>query len=568
MSDTASNHSLEPSGNPYFAPADGRCLINELPAELLSHIFTLGSSCESEDCDDDDDEDDCCSSSTVSSANSDDSASTTSSDYERYLPLELLVSRVCRQWRAVAIGTPLLWNNITYESFGDVPRIEAYVQRAKGAPLDISIDCTLDDGPVDSDDEESAEENQKQQLGGLAKVVNILCPEVEHWRTFELMVSQYELMQIALTYLANAKSAPLLEELRLYHYEDSEEREEFVPAPFRDQGFVLFGNNVPRLREVALWGVHLSWEKTTFLTGLEELELAYHPKDVRPSYRDFLCMLRASPKLQTLTMCESGPKGMPAEWLQSLQENPLPDTNPDEPLLDIALPSVKSLVLAYLPQPFTLALLDHISFPKLTALAVDFEEDDYAPVAQRFARPMTGTNRSLLSGLENLKISGFPCADVSTLLSMAECLQKLKSLSIHLEYCSPVWQNILARTEDVPAENVQRIYLPQMETLYLTAATVDFIRQLVEARKEREKPLKELFVDKDTDVPEDEKKWLKENVEVFDYFEGSDEEDAVFEDDAVFEVDVDSDGGEWDDEDQDNWEEDEWIDNEWDGPIN
>lgn len=40
------------------------------------------------------------------------------------------------------------------------------------------------------------------------------------------------------------------------------------------------------------------------------------------------------------------------------------------------------------------------------------------------------------------------------------------------------------------------------------------------------------------------------------------------EEDAVFEVDVDSDGGEWDDEDQDNWEEDEGIDNEWDGPIN
>ncbi|KAJ3016637.1 hypothetical protein NUW54_g757 [Trametes sanguinea] len=33
---------IDLSSNPFVPPANGRCLINELPSELLSHIFTLG----------------------------------------------------------------------------------------------------------------------------------------------------------------------------------------------------------------------------------------------------------------------------------------------------------------------------------------------------------------------------------------------------------------------------------------------------------------------------------------------------------------------------------------------
>lgn len=32
------------------------------------------------------------------------------------------------------------------------------------------------------------------------------------------------------------------------------------------------------LKHVALWGVHLDWERASFLEGLEDLELAYHSK--------------------------------------------------------------------------------------------------------------------------------------------------------------------------------------------------------------------------------------------------------------------------------------------------
>ena len=51
------NDSIILKNNPFVAPADGRCIINDLPAELLSQIFVIGAECHCEESKGDGDDD-------------------------------------------------------------------------------------------------------------------------------------------------------------------------------------------------------------------------------------------------------------------------------------------------------------------------------------------------------------------------------------------------------------------------------------------------------------------------------------------------------------------------------
>ena len=133
---------IDMKNNPYFAPADGRCLINDLPAELLSQIFLLGAQWEAETEEDLDDEcDSYCSGHSLSDDESDTasqrSRQSRGSSFERHLPFELLVTWICKRWREVAIETPTLWSSIVFEYPFNLKKAEEYLGRAKGAPLDI-----------------------------------------------------------------------------------------------------------------------------------------------------------------------------------------------------------------------------------------------------------------------------------------------------------------------------------------------------------------------------------------------------------------------------------------------
>lgn len=94
------------------------------------------------------------------------------------------------------------------------------------------------------------------------------------------MVSDYKVMYHTLKSLAGAGEASQLKALQLYHYEDEAENEDEDEFRYEDmkEGLIPFGGKAPQLKHVALWGVHLDWDKASFLEGLEDLELAYHSK--------------------------------------------------------------------------------------------------------------------------------------------------------------------------------------------------------------------------------------------------------------------------------------------------
>lgn len=564
MTGSSSQHTLDESidakNNPYFAPSDGRCLINDLPAELLSQIFILGAQYDAETEEDLDDEcDSCCSDHSLSDDES--NSGSYGSVFERHLPFELLVTRVCKRWREVAVEIPTLWSDIVFQDPFNLEKAAEYIRRAKGAPLDISIDCTVEEDEDIEDESEWWNEDtvvEKPEYLNLVGILDLLKPHVEQWKTFELMVSHFLLMKYALDILSQCGSAPMLETLALYHYEDTEEFETFSPAKYKEQDFVLFNNNVPKLKVVALWGVHLNWERTTFLSGLHELELAYHALDIRPSYRDFLRILKESPQLNSLSLCQSGPAGMPVDWLESVRganaEQPADSASSE--LLTISKPSVENLVLAFLPPDYVLALLDRLLLPNITSLALDFEQDEYRPVIERLCVPAPGSSKSLFAGIEALKLSGLPCSHAPTLTQAASALQNVKQLSVNFNHVDYLWLDLVMAPEKVPGVAAGTTFFPRLEAMSLTAVEGTTVRALVERRKEIGKPLKEVYLNKEDELYDEDEAWLKDNLEVFELFEGSDDEDMDDFDDGLDLSDVDEEGiaeddnnDEWTDED-------------------
>lgn len=515
------------ASNPFVPPTGGRCPINELPTELLSYIFLLGTAGSEEGDDDDDDEEDI----DGSSASSDDDDG--DDDWERDQEFELLISHVCRHWRDVAVGTPALWTSIDFEDGPPYEKSRTYLERSKNAPLELSVDLTLDD------DEAEDYPDLGAALDDLHQIMKLVVAHVSHWRSFELMVSNYRLMHLALTGLSSCAAAPMLEVLQLYHYEDTEEYGEFTPASLKEQNFILFNGNAPKLAHVALWGVHLDWANSHFLSGLCDLELAYHAQDVRPSYRDFVRILRDSPELITLTLCLSGPAGGPTDWLASMTDEREDGEEPHAPMTTLAIPSLKNLVLAYIEPEYVTQLIQRLALPNVTSLAIDFEYADSSDFLRSLARPAPTTGKPLLAGLQALKLSGLPCSKVAVAEAYA-AMSNLTSLNLNFDYLDEAWHVLLA-------PRPEGVFLPRLEALSLTGLEGKKVRELVEARKLLGVPIRQVFMNEEDEIESDDEEWLKQNVDSFEYFEGSD-------DDEIMEVDMEAVGLEEGGEGDDQWE--------------
>ena len=536
------------TNNPYVAPQDGRCLVNDLlPPELLAQIFMAGMDLDDPADEDDEDDEDCMDSDEDSSDEEDDEEDEEDSEKP---PFEVTVSHVCRLWREVALNTHTLWSTPDFSGGPPFTEPAVYLERSKGAPLDIAIDITEDkDDSDDPDDPSCAQE--------LEQILDLIIPHVWHWRSLELMVSDYAPMHAALTRMGACPGAPMLEVLELYHYEDDEEGAlAFTPAELREQDFVLFRGDAPRLAHVALWGVHLDWARSTFLSGLADLELAYHAKDVCPPFRDFARILRDSPALDTLTLCASGPAGGPVEWLESVlgpdamqtEEGVAPEAS-----TVISIPSLESLVIAFIDPDYTKQLLERLQLPKLASLALDFEEADGTTLLQALTRPSQLTGKSILSGLRALKIAGVQCDDSAAITEVYASLANLETLNLHFEFVSLRWYDVLITQWESVASSNRDPLLPKLDNLTTTSLSGKEMRRLIEARKAMGKPLTRVYMNEADVLEAEDETWIKDNVEDFQYFEGSDEEGEI--EDIMIEMPEDAeivdeqDGDEWEDVD-------------------
>ncbi|KAI9443199.1 hypothetical protein H4582DRAFT_2072275 [Lactarius indigo] len=492
--------------DPFIPPSDSTP-VNNLPNELLSSIFTL----EEEE-----------------------------EEHGPRLPFHVLVSHVCRRWRGVVIGIPTLW---TYLDFAEGPpfdKSQAWLERSKDQPLDIELDYDGSEDQADSSLEHDlvAPQDRVAMPGGpppplapLGGKGHKLSSHVSPADLPVLLVDDFQLMYNTLATLATIPEAPELRALRLCHYDDNENYDHFSPVHLKQPFFAPFGGRAPELGLVTLWGVHVDWETCVFLQGLEELELAYHAKDVRPPYEVFTRILRGSPDLHTLTLSASGPAGNPeVDW----------------PANVIELPSVRQLGLAFLEPSYASALLKRIVFPNLLVLSLDFDLDDYSSfIIEQLAKPAPNQRHSLCHNLVDLKLSGMQCS-ITAVCRFYAALSNLVSLDINCNHLRAEFFANLFRINlvDEPHEYT----LPKLTTLTISGISGERVRHLLTQRPK----IKHVRMDSEADMREEDEAWLRAHTESFDFFDNSDDEDddtaSVEFEDLLVETDEEGDGvpGEWD----------------------
>jgi len=218
-----------------FVPPKGKCPINDIPPEVLSLIFEIGArSFEDEDSDEEDEAmatfwnleegvDD-----GVDDGQDDnrscDSESSSDSTFENVPPFELLVSQVCQHWRTVALNTPSLWTKIAVPPFESAPfeRVKVLLERSKGLPIDIHIDCEPPDDEEeeggscsDSEDSELFQPPGSMSFADLDILMSILVPHISRWGSIEVSVSCYKHMFVFLSAVSDPsiEGAPQLEVL-------------------------------------------------------------------------------------------------------------------------------------------------------------------------------------------------------------------------------------------------------------------------------------------------------------------------------------------------------------------
>lgn len=339
-----------------------------------------------------------------------DSDDSDSDSFSEPVPFQILVSHVCQYWRQVAISTPSLWNCLDFAEEAPFFKSSTYLERSKGYPLVIEIDLS-DRGGLHDDCSSVASGHDCHGMIDLNLMLILLIPHIHRWAVFHLTADHYAYMHTALTKLSTAPAAPLLESLQFYHHEDelAGSAETFAPAEYKTP-LVLFSNNLPKLQRVALWGVHVDWTNTTFLKNLTHLELAYHSLDVRPSYEEFFSIFRASPALESLALCLSGPREEPHEWSTIVPAAP---TDPEAEhsyapaasyvQLDefLTMGSLHDVTLEFHPPECIMAILDRLYLPNLQNLSLDFEDQDYTEFMSYLSSPAKhgGDKEPIVAGL-------------------------------------------------------------------------------------------------------------------------------------------------------------------------
>ncbi|KAF5314833.1 hypothetical protein D9619_007061 [Psilocybe cf. subviscida] len=273
----------------------------------------------------------------------------------------LTASHVCRHWRQVALRTHQLWTTIHVREKAHISRAQEYLARCATSHMDILIDT------VSLSDHTPGITLYKDEL---EQIFNIIVPSIKFWRSFHLKVCDNECKGVARQYLSTCGGAHSLVTLQLYHFEqfqDVQHLQETTKTP----PVTIFNNDLPRLKNLSLIGVNLPWDRTPFLSELDNLQFALHSEKVRPTYEEWAGILRKCPGMRTLTLHYSGPKeatGVPAlAW----------PTAGDEP--GIVLRQLEDLNITDLDPDYLCALVGDLHIPAVTRMSLNLREQDFTP---------------------------------------------------------------------------------------------------------------------------------------------------------------------------------------------
>jgi hypothetical protein len=128
---------------------------------------------------------------------------------------------------------------------------------------------------------------------------------------------------------------------------------------------VFCGGNAPRLKYIAINGVHVDWVRSP-LSNLTTLELRRMALDVSPSLECFRDILRSCPSLHKLALDGAGPK---VELAKVTELSP------------VEMPSVRIFVIGDFSLQYALYVLSQVSVPNTRDLTVmNMSGEDYSPL--------------------------------------------------------------------------------------------------------------------------------------------------------------------------------------------
>ncbi|KAL0564180.1 hypothetical protein V5O48_017873 [Marasmius crinis-equi] len=339
-----------------------------------------------------------------------------------YIPLD--ISHVCARWRRVALSCSSLWTRLVlYFPAIDktqITRTLAWLTRSKQQPIEISLDFRCCEWWESDEADTEEEEEHPVTAEMMERVLDLLIPHIERWKTFEVLTDTWEpihtFLRITRHFHENQNRteealAPQLQSLALSRCNAYlvEKGASFYPDhPSLKDPIPLFGG--PKLREVSLTGVHVDWTRSGCLRNLHHLELKYHSADVMPSLEEFEGMLEACPELKRLTVLGWGP------MFQSDDGTSKGSTSEERSQSKrvITLTSLKDLSYGFVDVDYAVEFLSLFSLPSLRKLelqdltaSLNFGVDgplDSAPIIDRLI--LNQRLRVLLNQIECLKLEG------------------------------------------------------------------------------------------------------------------------------------------------------------------
>ncbi|KAI6120206.1 hypothetical protein EV401DRAFT_2262764 [Pisolithus croceorrhizus] len=367
--------------------------VHNLPTELLSYVFEL-----------------------VTHALSQDERNTLARTpfHPQTIRAPVWLSAVNRRWRHVALSTPSLWTSIfvsvdniidysgderNSSSFCgskrllDVESLAYFLLRSGNCTLDIFIDGRDPEWDfsdyLDGDDADDGRPSARRPFDAqiTTHILDILGHHVYRWRSMTIFSDTWAPLHAALCCLSvprvgqgsfsnSRRGASCLETLKLMQCDEYNIRNEHfgsgvlkepITTPFAGLAGYPDGPSshvLPaRLRSISLCGVRVNWSDfTRFISGtwsglsngIENLELSYHHRDVRPDVTAFQRILEGCANLRSLILKHSGP-----QWVGRTPQGPsvpLPRLEALHPVFDSAeqaaltmstlcCPSLKALTL-------------------------------------------------------------------------------------------------------------------------------------------------------------------------------------------------------------------------------
>ena len=348
------------------------------------------------------------------------------------------LSHVCRQWRQISLSMPSLWTFIHLSlplSKNQLACVRTCIIRSRNHPLDIYMDFR----------DPSWDWDEASHIFGCNAMDDImrllLVPQAARWRSIELLTDTWAPIFTFLSSTVAIESVPLLQTIRLARCNEYfvAQGQVFRPANLAlPVAWFRGGASLCHLRHVSLSGVHVDWARSG-LTGLRELELRYHARDVMPTLSEFRRILCANAELKRLVILGWGPQ----------MDHALENERGSDDLQKIDLPRLEELEFGFVNVAYAIDLLSLFILPNLRVLSVEdvafgiqlCERQDCSRLFDHLVE-MNATERVPLSCLRELSLRSIHAEDTSIhgffghLCAMTSlCLDRVDATSL-LAICS------------------------------------------------------------------------------------------------------------------------------------